>query len=243
MREARDRILIALDVESQKDADALLDRLAGAVTGVKIGSQLFTAAGPAAVEAALKRGFRVFLDLKFHDIPNTVAGAVRAAAKLGVRLLTVHASGGQPMLEAAQQASSDTVGGSCGVLAVTVLTSLEPAVLGRAWGRSDQVQMEGEVLRLAALAAEARLHGIVCSGAEVAAVRARFGDRLAPLVPGIRLAGGDAHDQARVMTPGAAQRAGARYLILGRAVTAAADPCVAMEHVLTELRDDARNAG
>jgi orotidine-5'-phosphate decarboxylase len=236
--------IVALDVPSTADAMALARRLGDRCRFYKVGSELFTAAGPDVVRQLREEaGADVFLDLKFHDIPNTVAGAVRAAAKLGVRLLTVHASGGQPMLEAAQQASSDTVGGSCGVLAVTVLTSLEPAVLGRAWGRSDQVQMEGEVLRLAALAAEARLHGIVCSGAEVAAVRARFGDRLAPLVPGIRLAGGDAHDQARVMTPGAAQRAGARYLILGRAVTAAADPCVAMEHVLTELRDDARNAG
>ncbi len=167
-----------------------------------------------------------------------MAGAVRSAARLGVRLLTVHGSGGVPMLEAAQRAAEDAAGGQCGVLAVTVLTSLEPAVLGQAWGRTDAPGLEAEVLRLAGLAAEAGLHGIVCSGAEVAAVRARFGDRLAPLVPGIRLAGSDAHDQARVTTPSAAQRAGARYLILGRTVTAAEQPVAAMERVLTELRGE-----
>ena len=143
------------------------------------------------------------------------------------------------MLEAAQRAAGEESGGACGVLAVTALTSLAPAALAAAWGRTDALEMEEEVLRLAALAADSALHGIVCSGAEVAAVRERFGDRLAPLVPGIRLAGGPTHDQARVMTPAAAQAAGARYLILGRAVTAAEDPAAAMDRVLAELRDDA----
>jgi len=164
---------------------------------------------------------------------------VRNAARLGARLVTVHASGGQPMLEAAQRAAGEESGGACGVLAVTALTSLTPAVLAGAWGRTDTLEMEDEVLRLAGLAADSALHGIVCSGAEVAAVRARFGDRLAPLVPGIRLAGAATHDQARVMTPAAAQAAGARYLILGRTVTAADDPAEAMERVLAELGDEA----
>jgi orotidine-5'-phosphate decarboxylase len=235
----KDRLIVALDVETVVDAERLLDRLQGQVTRFKIGSQLFTAAGPAAVESVHKRGAEVFLDLKFHDIPNTVAGAVRSAARLGVRLLTVHASGGLPMLQAAQLAAAEESGGECGLLAVTALTSFDPAVLALAWGRTDALEIEREVLRLAELAVEAALHGIVCSGAEVGAVRAQFGERLAPLVPGIRLAGGASHDQARVITPSAAQAAGARYLVLGRAVTAAADPAAAMAQVLAELRDEA----
>ena len=232
--------IVALDVPSAEDALRQARALGARCRFYKVGSELFTAAGPSVVRALREEmGADVFLDLKFHDIPNTVAGAVRSAARLGARLLTVHASGGTPMLEAARRAASDEAGDGCGVLAVTVLTSLEPAVLAGAWGRSDQLEMEREVLRLAGLAADAGLHGIVCSGAEVAAVRARFGDRLAPLVPGIRLAGGTTHDQHRVMTPLAAQRAGARYLILGRAVTAAEDPPAAMERVLAELRGDA----
>ena len=161
---------------------------------------------------------------------------LKAALKGRSRKNEEHASGGAPMLGAARQAADEVAGGACGVLAVTVLTSLDAAVLGAAWGRSDALEMEREVLRLADLAATAGVHGIVCSGAEVGAVRARFGDRLAPLVPGIRLAGGQTHDQSRVMTPAAAQRAGARYLILGRAVTADQDPTAAMDRVLGELR-------
>src|SRR5689334_2661674 len=229
--------IVALDYSTADPALALARRLGDRCRFYKVGSELFTAAGPSIVRALREDlGADVFLDLKFHDIPNTVAGAVRSAARLGARLLTVHASGGAPMLAAARQAADEVAGGACGVLAVTVLTSLDVGVLGAAWGRSDVLDMEREVLRLAELAATAAVHGIVCSGAEVGAVRSRFGDRLAPLVPGIRLAGGSAHDQSRVMTPAAAQRAGARYLILGRAVTADQDPSAAMDRVLAELR-------
>ena len=229
--------IVALDVPSAAGAVALARALGDRCRFYKVGSELFTVAGPAIVRQLREEvGADVFLDLKFHDIPNTVAAAVRAAAGLGARLLTVHASGGSPMLVAAQKAAADVAGPACGVMAVTVLTSLDEQVLGQAWGRSDRPDMGREVLRLAGLAAQAGLHGIVCSGAEASAVRAQFGDRLAPLVPGIRLAGGEAHDQARVMTPSAAQHAGARYLILGRAVTAAKDPRDVMERVLTELR-------
>ncbi|MBW8770424.1 MAG: orotidine-5'-phosphate decarboxylase [Gemmatimonadetes bacterium] len=232
--------IVALDYSTAEPALALARRLGDRCRFYKVGSELFTAAGPDIVRTLREElGADVFLDLKFHDIPNTVAGAVRSAARLGARLLTVHASGGAPMLGAARQAADEVAGGACGVLAVTVLTSLDVAVLGAAWGRSDALEMEREVLRLADLAATAEVHGIVCSGAEVGAVRARFGDRLAPLVPGIRLAGGNAHDQSRVMTPAAAQRAGARYLILGRAITADQDPMAAMDRVLAELRADA----
>ena len=229
--------IVALDVATAEEALALARRLGDTCRFYKVGSELFTAAGGSVVHALQDElGADVFLDLKFHDIPNTVAGAVRSAAALGVRLLTVHGSGGRAMMMAAQDAAQAAAarGSACELLAVTVLTSFDSASLGAAWGR-DQVAVEREVLRLAADAAACGLHGVVCSGAEAAAVRQAHGDRLALLVPGIRLAGGSAHDQRRVMTPAAAQAAGARYLILGRAVTAAADPRRAMRTVLTEL--------
>ncbi|HEX7977638.1 MAG TPA: orotidine-5'-phosphate decarboxylase [Gemmatimonadaceae bacterium] len=236
--------IVALDYSTAEPALAMARRLGDRCRFYKVGSELFTAAGPGIVRTLRDElGADVFLDLKFHDIPNTVAGAVRSAARLGARLLTVHTSGGAPMLLAARQAADEVAGAACGVLGVTVLTSLDAGVLGAAWGRSDTIDVEREVMRLAELAATAGLHGIVCSGAEVGAVRSRFGDRLAPLVPGIRLAGGQAHDQSRVMTPAAAQRAGARYLILGRAVTADADPVGAMDRVLAELRSEASETG
>ena len=225
--------IVALDFGSADDALALARRLGDSCRFYKVGSELFTAAGPSVVHALLEDGADVFLDLKFRDIPNTVAGSVRSAATLGVRLLTVHASGGAAMLRAAQEAAS-AAGGRCNLLAVTVLTSFDEAALAATWGR-ESVEVEREVVRLAGDAAAAGLHGVVCSGAEAAAVRATYGDRLALLVPGIRLAGGSSHDQRRVMTPAAAQAAGARYLILGRAVTAAADPRRAMATVLAEL--------
>lgn len=227
--------IVALDVGFADDALALARRLGESCRFYKVGSELFTAAGPAVVSALRDEGADVFLDLKLHDIPNTVAGAVRSAARLGVRLLTVHAVGGAAMLRAAQDAASSVaVERGCDLLAVTVLTSFDAESLARAWGR-EGVEVEQEVVRLAGEAATAGLHGIVCSGAEAAAVTGAYGDRLALLVPGIRLAGGSSHDQRRVMTPAAAQAAGASYLILGRAVTAAADPVRAMRTVLAEL--------
>jgi orotidine-5'-phosphate decarboxylase len=232
--------IVALDVGSTDEALAMVRRLGDSCRFYKVGSELFTAAGPSVVRALLDEGTDIFLDLKFHDIPNTVAGAVRSAAALGVRLLTVHAAGGPAMLRAAQDAADSAVssGSRCQLLAVTVLTSFDADALARSWGR-DAVEVEREVVRLAGEAATAGLHGIVCSGAEAAAVRAAYGDRLALLVPGIRLAGGSSHDQRRVMTPAVAQAAGARYLILGRAVTAAADPRRAMATVLAELATSA----
>jgi orotidine-5'-phosphate decarboxylase len=229
--------IIALDVATADDALGLARALGDSCRFYKVGSELFTAAGPSIVHALRDElGADVFLDLKLHDIPTTVAGAVRSAAGLGARLLTVHASGGLEMLRAAQDAAQGAAarGSACDLLGVTVLTSLDASSLGAAWGRRE-VEVEREVFRLAGDAVAAGLHGIVCSGAEAAPVRAVYGDRLALLVPGIRLAGGSAHDQRRVITPAAAQRAGARYLILGRAVTAAADPRRAMQTVLTEL--------
>jgi orotidine-5'-phosphate decarboxylase len=192
----------------------------------KIGNELFTAAGPAIVQALRARGCEIFLDLKFHDIPNTVAGGVRNAAAMGARLVTVHASGGRAMLEAAVKAA----GADCGVLAVTVLTSLDAKDVGEAWGRAD-VDVSVEVMRLAQVAADAGCHGIVCSGQEAGKIRDRFGDRLATLVPGIRAAMGASDDQARVATPEGVAAAGARYAVVGRMVTAAQDRRTAMEEV------------
>lgn len=225
--------IVALDFGNAATALALVDELGDLCRFYKIGSELYTAEGPGIARAVHSRGASVFLDLKFHDIPSTVRGAVRGAAALGVRLATVHAAGGRAMLEAAL-AGAREVGDGCDLLAVTVLTSMDPAALSSTWGRPVE-DVSAEVLRLAQLAADTRLQGIVCSGKEAAAVRARFGDRVATLVPGIRLAGGERQDQARVVTPREAAAAGARYIVLGRAVTAAKSPRNAMAEVLSDL--------
>ncbi|HKT07999.1 MAG TPA: orotidine-5'-phosphate decarboxylase [Gemmatimonadaceae bacterium] len=233
---SRARAIIALDVPGAADAVALVDRLGEACDFVKVGSELFTAAGPDVIAAVRRRRGAtgadrdVFLDLKLHDIPNTVRGAAQRASALGARLLTVHASGGRAMLEAAVEGA----GADCGVLAVTVLTSLDAAGLGEAWGRQVS-DIEAEVLRLADLAQAAGARGVVCSGIEAAAVRARHGDALEILVPGVRLAGGGAHDQKRVVTPGGAAAAGATYVVVGRTVTQDADPRGALARVRAEL--------
>jgi orotidine-5'-phosphate decarboxylase len=226
--------IVALDVPDLAGARRLVEALADDCRFYKVGSELFTAEGPAVVAWLRGVGRDVFLDLKFHDIPATMAGAARSAAALGVRLLTVHASAGVAGIRAAVEGAGDR----CGVLAVTVLTSFDAAGLAAAWGRGP-LDVDREVLRLAALAAEAGAHGVVCSPQEVAAVRGHFGDRLAPLVPGIRLAGGDAHDQARIATPADAARAGARYLVLGRAVTAAPSPRDVMRQISAMLAEAA----
>lgn len=223
--------IVALDVSSTAEALAIVARLRGSCRFYKVGSELFTAAGPDVVRAIRELGHEVFLDLKLHDIPNTVLGAARSASRLGASLLTVHASGGVEMMRAAVEGAGE----GCGVLAVTILTSFDAAGVAAAWGREGGLSVETEVERLAGLAAEAGVHGIVCSGQEASRVRARFGERLSPLVPGIRFAEGEVHDQARVVTPGGAVRAGARYLVLGRAVTGAADPGEAMDRVRREI--------
>jgi orotidine-5'-phosphate decarboxylase len=220
------RAIVALDVATLAQARTVVDALGETCDFYKVGSELFTAAGPGAVAALRERGSDVFLDLKFHDIPNTVRGAVRSVSRLGAALVTVHASGGADMLRAAV----DGAGEDCGVLAVTVLTSLDAARLADSWGRVI-ARVEDEVLRLADLARSAGVHGIVCAASEAAAVRAAHGEALRLLVPGIRLDGGPMHDQARVATPTEAVAAGASYLVLGRAVTGAADPRGVMRRV------------
>jgi orotidine-5'-phosphate decarboxylase len=213
------RAIVALDVANATETTTLLERLGAEADFVKVGSELFAAEGAAMVRQLRADRRDVFLDLKWHDIPNTVRNAARIAATLDVQLVTVHASGGRAMLEAAVEGA----GHGCGVMAVTVLTSLDAASLGEVMGRPI-ASVQDEVLRLADVARRAGVHGIVCSGAEAATVRAEFGNTLRILIPGIRLAGGATHDQARVVTPENAVAAGASYLVLGRAVTAATDP-------------------
>lgn len=222
--------IIVLDFSSTDDALRLVDELGESCRFYKVGNELFTASGPDVVHRLRDRQVDVFLDLKFHDIPNTVAGGVRNAVRAGARLVTVHATGGEAMIKAA----ADAAGGNCGVLAVTILTSLTGEVVAAAWGR-DRVNVADEVLRLAHVAARAGAHGVVCSGLEAPKVRAEFGDSLAVLVPGVRAAGGATHDQARVVTPRQAAEAGARYVVVGRMVTSAADKRAAMEAVSREL--------
>jgi orotidine-5'-phosphate decarboxylase len=237
MSEPAERLYVALDVERLEDAEALLDRLAGAVGGCKIGSQLFTAAGPVAIERALKRGYRVFLDLKYHDIPNTVAGAVREATRLGVFMLNVHASGGLAMMRAASEAATKAAKELALrrplVLGVTVLTSLDRRALELEVGVLGPV--EAHVLRLAERAREAGLDGCVASAQEITPLRLALGRRWVIVTPGIRPAE-RADDQMRTATPGAAVRAGANYLVVGRPITAAPDPSASARAILEDIR-------
>jgi orotidine-5'-phosphate decarboxylase len=236
-RPPADRLIVALDVETLADAERLVDCLQGLVTRFKIGSQLFTAAGPAAVESVQKRGAEVFLDLKFHDIPNTVAGAAREAARLGVLMFNVHASGGRAMMAAAAEGAATAAKAFHGrrpiVLAVTVLTSLDRAALHRELAVATSV--EGHVLHLAGLAAAAGLDGCVASPNEIAALRTNRGGDWVIVTPGVRPAGSALGDQARIATPRAAAQAGAHYLVVGRPITAAPDPVKAAEAVLREM--------
>ena len=237
MVDPRDRLIVALDVESLAQAEALLDRLHGVVSTFKVGTQLFTAAGPAAVELIQKRGGRVFLDLKYHDIPHTVAGAVREATRLGVAMLTLHASGGLAMLEAAATAAK-TAANEFNLtkplcLAVTVLTSLDRAALQREL--NVPLSVEGQVLHLAQLAKAAGADGSVAAPPEIGTLRRALGREWVIVTPGVRPAGSEAGDQARVATPEAALQAGADYLVVGRPITGAADPARAAQALLDAM--------
>lgn len=221
--------ILALDLPSADQAFRLLDRLPG-LRWVKVGSVLFTREGPELVRRLRERGLQVFLDLKWHDIPNTVAGAVRAALDLDVSLATVHALGGSAMMAEAARAAE----GRLPLVAVTVLTSHDEASLAGVLGRPG-ARAETEVPRLARLALEAGLAGVVCSPLETGTLRAALGSRALLVVPGIRPAGPAGHDdQARTATPAAARSAGASYLVVGRPILSAADPAAALRQVNEE---------
>ncbi len=233
-----DRLIVALDVDSLDRATGLVDALAGQVTRFKIGSQLFTAGGPAVVDAVRKRGGEVFLDLKYHDIPNTVEGAAREAVRLGVFMFNVHASGGRAMMSAAARGAAEAAH-ALGlarplVIAVTVLTSLDRASLAGELHVASSV--EGHVLHLCTLAREAGLDGNVASPSEIRAIRNAMGRAWAIVTPGVRPAGSDHHDQSRVATPRTAVEAGADYLVVGRPITGADNPARAAEGILAEMR-------
>jgi orotidine-5'-phosphate decarboxylase len=229
---AGNRVFVALDFPDAAKALAMADRLDPAQCGVKIGKELFVAAGPDLVRTLVSRGFPVFLDLKFHDIPNTVAGACAAATRLGVGMLNVHASGGRAMLKAAREAVDRAArgGGTPAPLlvAVTVLTSLGDTDV-REVGFTDSAA--ALAVRMARLARDCGLDGVVCSAQEAPAMRDACGPAFRLVTPGIRLAGGDANDQVRIVTPEAAVAAGADYLVIGRPITQAPDPRAALSAI------------
>lgn len=228
-------LLVALDVDTPDQARHLADRLRGVAGGFKIGSRLFTSHGPAFVEELVGRGDRVFLDLKFHDIPHTVAGAVAAAARHGVWMVNVHASGGLEMMRAARAAADEESArvnlAPPLVIAVTVLTSMNAAALD---GIGIQATAAAQVERLAALAQEAALDGVVASPQEIDVIRARCGERFAIVTPGIRGADDAKGDQQRTATAAGALAAGASYIVVGRPIIAASDPRAAAQRIAAE---------
>lgn len=231
MTDARERLIVALDVSSAAAANKIVAAVGDSASLYKIGKQLFTAEGPAIVRALVSSGRRVFLDLKFHDIPNTVAAAVAEAAKLKVSMLTVHAGGGSRMLKAATEAAAASAAKPL-VLAVTVLTSFRDADLEEV-GFSGRVV--DNVLRLAALARDSGCGGIVTSAREAREVRRELGTGFAIVTPGVRRAGSNEDDQARVVTPAEAIANGASHIVVGRPITAAPDPAAAARAIVEEM--------
>jgi orotidine-5'-phosphate decarboxylase len=225
------KVIVALDFAAQKNALALVDRLDPRMCKLKVGKELFTVAGPALVEELVERGFDVFLDLKFHDIPKTVASACKAAAKLGVWMINVHAIGGRRMMEAAREVLDDAPNRPR-LIAVTVLTSM---------GREDlnELGIPGEpqdtVLRLARLAHESRLDGVVCSAQEAPLLRQELVTDFCLVTPGIRPANTSQDDQVRIVTPSEAIHLGSDYLVIGRPITKAADPLQVLQQINFEL--------
>jgi orotidine-5'-phosphate decarboxylase len=230
------RVIVALDFADPARALALADRLDPAACAVKVGKELFVAGGPEPVRRLVAQGFRVFLDLKFHDIPNTVAQACTAAARLGVWMLNVHAAGGRAMLAAAREALAQRATGQGAprplLIAVTVLTSLADADLRETGVEATAAQ---QAARLARLAAACGLDGVVCSAAEAPALRAAHGASFRLVTPGIRPAGSARDDQARIVTPVAAIANGADYLVIGRPITQAPDPLAALAAINESL--------
>lgn len=228
------KIFVALDFPNAVDALALVDRLNPRDCGLKVGKELFVSAGPEPVRRMIERGFAVFLDLKFHDIPNTVASACAAATRLGVAMLNVHASGGRAMMTAARDAvERSSTGPRPLLIAVTVLTSLGDADM-RDLG--VQATAQDHALRLARLTQACGLDGVVCSAQEAPALRAACGPAFRLVTPGIRLADAAKDDQARIVTPEAAVRNGADYLVIGRPITQATDPLATLSSINASLK-------
>lgn len=230
MTDARDRLAVALDVPDGRSALEMVDRLGGVCRWLKVGMELYYSAGNELVETLRGRGYRIFLDLKLHDIPNTVAGAVRSVTGVGAELLTVHASGGPAMLRAAAEAAQAP--GAPRLLAVTVLTSMDAGELEATGVHGTPAE---QVVRLAKLAKDSGIDGMVCSPEEVAAVRAATGPETILVVPGIRPAGSAADDQKRLATPAETIARGASILVVGRPITRASDPAAAARAILNEI--------
>lgn len=228
------KILVALDFPDAESALAFADRVTPDLCRLKVGKELFTSAGPALVQQLVARGFDVFLDLKFHDIPNTVAQAVRAAARLGVWMVNIHASGGRKMMTAAREALDGEAKRPL-LIAVTVLTSLDGAELAEMGMPEPAVQ----VPLLARLALDCGLDGVVCSAQEAAVLKRLCGKDFKLVTPGIRPAGADVGDQSRVMTPQAAVEAGSDYLVIGRPITQSADPVATLKSIHDSLASQA----
>jgi orotidine-5'-phosphate decarboxylase len=230
------KIIVALDFPDAASALALVARLDPALCRLKVGKELFTVAGPDLVRTLVERGFDVFLDLKFHDIPNTVAAACRAAAGLGVWMMNVHASGGRRMMTAAREALAELPQRPL-LIAVTVLTSMSAEDLVEVGVNAAPAD---QVLRLARLAEASGLDGVVCSAQEAALLSGELGAGFRLVTPGIRPAGADIGDQRRVMTPAEALQAGATDLVIGRPITGAADPLDALKRIQTEIQNQGR---
>jgi orotidine-5'-phosphate decarboxylase len=232
MRDARERLIVALDLSSSAEAHRIVSTLGESVHTFKVGNQLFTAEGPQAVRDLIAANRKVFLDLKYHDIPNTVGAAVREAAKLGVSMLTVHASGGGKMLRAAVDAARD-INPAIKVLGVTVLTSLTDYDLEKMGVRG---RVEDQVLRLAAMAIASGCQGIVASAHEASALRNELGHEFVIVTPGVRPPGTGHGDQARVVTPEEAIASGATHIVVGRPITEAADPAAEARAILGQIQ-------
>jgi orotidine-5'-phosphate decarboxylase len=230
-----DRLIVAIDVDSLDAARALITILSPLARWFKIGSELFTREGPAAVDLVKTAGARLFLDLKFHDIPNQVQGAVKSALALGADMLTLHASGGTSMLRAARLAADESKRTDAILLAVTVLTHFSEKEFNSIFESSRKV--EGSVLALARIARGAGMNGVVASAQELPAIKHAIGRDFIVVTPGIRLPGAGKDDQTRVVTPEQAMRDGADFIVVGRPITAAKDPLAACDEVLRQMGD------
>lgn len=230
------KVIVALDVPNATSAMILADKLAPGFCRVKVGKELFVSAGPTVVEALMKKGYDVFLDLKFHDIPNTVAGVVRSACNLGVWMVNVHCLGGRKMMEAAVEVVK-SVPNPPKLIGVTVLTSMDAydlADVGIPWSPAEHA------IHLASLAQRIGLDGVVCSGQEASALREHLGKEFILVTPGIRLPEGSADDQARIMTPDKAIQAGADYLVVGRPITGSVSPVVVLNDINQRIKSALR---